>query len=42
MLAQRTATGMAFLRDLKKVLVQAGGEAARTSGGVRRPVAVIA
>jgi DNA-binding MarR family transcriptional regulator len=39
-LAQRTATGMAFLRDLKKILADAGGEADKTSARTRRPVAV--
>jgi DNA-binding MarR family transcriptional regulator len=39
-LAQRTATGMAFLRDLKKILSEAGGEADKTPTRARRPVAV--
>jgi DNA-binding MarR family transcriptional regulator len=38
-LAQRTATGMAFLRDLKKMLAGGGGEAGRTPARTRRPVA---
>ena len=38
-LAQRTATGMAFLRDLKKILSEAGG-AADKPARTRRPVAV--
>ena len=39
-LAQRTATGMAFLRDLKKILARAGKGANRMPATVRRPVAV--
>ena len=39
-LAQRTATGMAFLRDLKKILGEAGGETDKTPTRARRPVAV--
>jgi DNA-binding MarR family transcriptional regulator len=39
-LAQRTATGMAFQRDLKKILAEAGGEADETPARTRRPVAV--
>ena len=37
-LAQRTATGMAFLYDLKKILAEAGGEADQTPARTRRPV----
>jgi DNA-binding MarR family transcriptional regulator len=37
-LAQRTATGMAFLRDLKKILAEAGGAADKTPARTRRPV----
>jgi hypothetical protein len=39
-LVQRTAAGMAFLRDLKKILDEAGGETDKTPGRTRRPVAV--
>ena len=38
-LAQRTATGMAFLRDLKKILSEAGGEADKAPVRTLRPVA---
>ena len=38
-LAQRTATGMAFLRDLKKVLAHAGSEADKAPARTPRPVA---
>ena len=38
-LAQRTATGMAFQRDLKKILAEAGGEADETPARTRHPVA---
>ena len=38
-LAQRTATGMTFLRDLKKILSEAGGEADKAAAGTLRPVA---
>jgi DNA-binding MarR family transcriptional regulator len=38
-LAQRTATGMAFRRDLKKILAEAGGEADETPARTRHPVA---
>jgi DNA-binding MarR family transcriptional regulator len=37
-LAQRTATGTAFLRDLKKILVEARGAADKTPARMRRPV----
>jgi DNA-binding MarR family transcriptional regulator len=39
-LAQSTATGMAFLRDLKTILAEAGGEADKTPARTQRPVAV--
>ena len=39
-LVQRTAVGMAFLRDLRKVLAGAGGEAGKTLARARRPVVV--
>lgn len=39
-LVQRTATGMAFLRDLRKILSEAGGAADKTPARTRRPVAV--
>ena len=39
-LAQHTATGMAFLRDLNKILSEAGGEADRTPARTRRTAAV--
>ena len=38
--AQWTATGMAFLRDLKRVLAHAGSEADKAPARTRRPVAV--
>ena len=38
-LAQRTATGMAFLRDLKKILSEAGGEADEAPARTLRSVA---
>ena len=38
-LAQRTATGMAFLRDLKRILSEAGGEADEAPARTLRPVA---
>src|ERR1700733_11430142 len=37
--AQWTATGMAFLRDLKRVLAHAGSEADKAPARTRRPVA---
>ena len=39
-LVQRTAAGMAFLRDLKNILARAGKGANRMPATVRRPVAV--
>ena len=39
-LVQRTAAGMAFLRDLRKILAEAAGDAERTPTRAQRPVAV--
>ena len=38
-LAQRTATGMAFLRDLKTILSETGGKADKAPARMPRPVA---
>ena len=37
-LAQRTATGIGFLRDLRRILADAGGEADETLPRAQRPV----
>ena len=39
-LVQRTAAGMTFLRDLRKILAEAGGEADKTPVRTRRPATV--
>ena len=39
-LVQRTAAGMSFLRDLKKILGEAGGETDKTPTRAQRPVTV--
>ena len=39
-LVQRTAAGMSFLRDLKKILGEAGGETDKTPARAQRPVTV--